>query len=105
MRVTQKYLLNWLKAKFQQLEIDFIPYEIHKTYCTSNQYEAGAAHFLINAHHKDSQPGQLDATILVPFPLREYQRYLNDGHVLVWEPRIETCGMFIDDSCITYRKK
>jgi hypothetical protein len=106
MRVTQKYLLNWLKAKFEQLEIEYVPYDIQKTRFHPSQYEAGAANFLIRARHKTCKSDYFaDAIILVPFPLWDYQGALNNGYELFWEPRTERCGYFINDSNLIYRKK
>lgn len=89
---------EWLSAEFKRLEIDYIIKDIHKTRCRSDEYESGAAHFIIKAGIPDVPH---DFTILVPYPLWYLQKELNNGYKLVFRPKE---GKYLQDSELDIRK-
>lgn len=99
MRITQRYLKEWLSEEFKRLEIEYTIKEIYKTRLRPNEYEAGAAHFIIRAGLLNST---FDFSVFVPYPLYYLQKELNNGYELIFKLKE---GRYLADSELDIRKK
>lgn len=102
MRLTHKYIKNWLQETFIRLEINLEVRDMYHTRLRGHDYEGGAATHIIRAF----MPGSNNyCTIFIFSHLWELQKWIDQGWELCWEPKTERYGWSIEDSCISVRKK
>lgn len=96
MRITQRYLKEWLVKEFERLKIEYPIGEIYRTHCTQNQYECGAAYFIIKF-------GEFPClgSIFIFYPISYLQEELNNGYELFLELKSQYS---LSDAQINIRK-
>lgn len=82
MRVTQKYLLSECNRIFKKLEIEVTAIDITKTYYRTNDYEGGAAHFIVTCGDAEGKPLPLPLRLNIYYPIWYLQKELNNGYEL-----------------------
>lgn len=77
MRITGKYLTDWINNKLKELEIDFHVTEISRTRFTGEQYEGGACKQIIRI--ASNQNENETCSFLCYFNMQELEEYVNSG--------------------------
>lgn len=95
MRITQKYLLRWLRDEFKRLNIDLEIYMLYKTRYTSDQYNAGAAYFV----YKVGKDGKWLQRVYIFYPIGYLQKALHNGYELYFR----NLGQYIAESEVDLR--
>lgn len=78
--ITSRYLKNWLTEKFKELEIDHPVLDCHATRCTRNQYECGAAFYILRVGTV-----KVNCTVYVFYSRRDLNELLNSGYELYFK--------------------
>jgi len=83
MRVTSKYLQNWLTNKFEELEIPWVCYEVCRSYNRPCDIEGGACQLYFRIKHKTDTHSLLSERVILGFySMGQHQEYLNSGYEL-----------------------
>lgn len=104
MRITKKYLIEWLNKKFIEFEItDYEVTEIRTTQYSQNQYESGACRLIISFENKKLNEDSLFHTsyFLCFYTMGYMQQAINDGYELC----IKSKGNSIKDFELEIRKR
>jgi hypothetical protein len=96
-KITSAYLKKWLQGEFDRFEIKLTVKDCFKTRFRGQDYEAGAAVYILSVGNVDSKH---DAQVFCHIPKNELQRALDMGKKLVWVPRDY---QWVNDSTISYR--
>jgi hypothetical protein len=96
-RITRKYLSDWIDNKFKELEIHFIVKEIYTTRYRGHEYEGGAAKLNITVCRTEDQT--TTATMFCGMNLIEIQDYINNkGYRLKIDFNLCAGSYFLNDS-------
>jgi len=96
-RVTRKYITEWIDNKLKQLEIPFVVKEVYTTKYRGQDYEAGAARLNITVCRINDSDAT--ATLFCGFNLSELQDYINNkGYKLKIDFRMCAGTYFLNDS-------
>lgn len=81
MRITAKYLVDFVNKKFEQFEInDYEVYSIEPTRFNAHLIEGGAASLYIKFRKKDSIKNLTNhGYFLCFYPMKHLQQYINSG--------------------------
>lgn len=102
MRLTKKYILNWVNEKFKSLEINgYKAGDMYHTRFRGQDYEAGATTHIIRVYDEN---GDYAFNINFLWGIKEVEYYLNNGHELNIDFNTISGSIFLADSEITYRK-
>jgi hypothetical protein len=97
MRITKRYLKEWLIKEFTRLEINTLVGEVERSNFTGNQYEAGAWWIRIAIGIKPCI-----THLYIYYPLSYLQKELNNGYELFLDLKN---GSYLNDAEINIRKK
>lgn len=99
-RLTYKYMIKWLQAEFDRLEIEWEPYEMYRQKLPPHAFEGGAAPYIILIRNKKSHSDW--TTVRVEDWINHLQEYIDSGKwALHWKPNNR---FSITDSSITIKK-
>lgn len=91
-RVTTKYLTEWINAKLEEWEIDAEVDHITRTHYRSHEYEAGAACLNIWLRHKKGKWGN-NALFFAFFSMGTMTHYLAQGYKLAIKVKYPMFGI------------
>lgn len=107
MRVTKRYIENWVNAKMVELEIPFCVKEVYKTRYTQDQYEGGASHFNISLHQineSERNPMLPLVNFYIFYPMWYMQQELNSGYEFYFKPKYIENNIYLQGSEIDLRR-
>ncbi len=88
MRVTKKYLTNWINAKMKELEIPYEVQAIDHTRLRSDDYEGGAAIYVVRMKDIGYEGQEWAMVYLIFSTMRQIEYNLNNGWRLYFNPKI-----------------
>ena len=83
MRITKKYLQNWLTNKLNELEIDWVCTDVSRSYNRPFDIEGGACQLFFRIKHKtDTNSFFNEKTIYGFYSMGQIQDYIKMGYEL-----------------------
>ena len=105
-RLTYRWVLEWLQAEFDRMEIKWDTVEMWRQRIPSHFFEGGAAPYLISIRPKGELSAIATATVRFEDFFTTVNRDLATGNYkLQWTPRKERYGYRVDSSSIECIKK
>ena len=98
MRVTKKYLTNWINAKMKELEIPLEVQSIEHTRLRSDDYEGGAAFYMVRMKELEYIGNDWIITYLIFHPMHQIESSLNAGWRLYFNPKIIGGSYILQDA-------
>ena len=94
MRITRKYLINWINEKFKELEIfEYEVYDVQPTGFSNQQIEGGAASLAIQFKTKDDNSYFSKSTFYCFYRIKDLQKHIDEGWELWLNPNMGKYGI------------
>ena len=100
-RLTKKFVINWVNKEFKRLEIDgFVATEMYNNNFRQNDLENGASYYSITLLYEGLYAG----TMYFLWQMKYVENYLNNGYKLKIEFKRIGNSFVVPDSEIIYTK-
>lgn len=94
MRITRKYLINWINNKFKELEIvEYEVYDVEPTRFSSEQLQGGAASLFIRFKRKNDDSIMSKGLFYSFYRIKDLQDHINNGWELYLNPNMGRYGI------------